>query len=65
MDPWPHSEAGRFHRTISLVMVALAALILLVEAMRHHEPPEAALLLALLFFDPGDPEVRIARMYRS
>ena len=23
-DPWPHSEAGRFHRAISLLMVALA-----------------------------------------
>ena len=48
LDPWPHSEAGRFHRTISLLMVALAALILVVEAARHHEPPEAALLLGLV-----------------
>jgi len=29
-------------------MVALAALILVVEAARHHEPPEAALLLGLI-----------------
>ena len=29
-------------------MVALAALILVVEASRHHEPPEAALLAGLL-----------------
>ncbi len=35
-------------RTISLLMVALAALILVVEAGRHHEPPEAVLLLGLL-----------------
>ena len=48
LDPWPHSEAGRFHRTISLLMVALAALILVVEAARHHEPPEAVLLLGLM-----------------
>jgi hypothetical protein len=48
LDPWPHSEAGRFHRTISLLMVALAALILVVEAVRHHEPPEAALLFGLM-----------------
>jgi hypothetical protein len=47
LDPWPHSEAGRFHRTISLLMVALAALILVVEAARHHERSEAALLLGL------------------
>ena len=47
VDPWPHSEAGRFHRALALVMVALAALILVVEAIRHHEPSEAALLLGL------------------
>ena len=25
LDPWPHSEAGRFHRGIALVMVGLGA----------------------------------------
>jgi hypothetical protein len=48
LDPWPHSEAGRFHRTISLLMIALAALILVVEAARHHDPREAALLIGLM-----------------
>jgi Transposase DDE domain len=48
LDPWPHSEAGRFHRAISLLMVALAALILVVEGSRHHQLPEAALLVGLL-----------------
>ena len=48
VDPWPHSEAGRFHRAISLLMVALAVLILAVEGARHHAPPEAALLLGLV-----------------
>jgi hypothetical protein len=48
LDPWPHSEAGRFHRTISLVMVALAALVLVVEGVRHHEPPEIGLLLGVI-----------------
>jgi hypothetical protein len=48
LDPWPHSEAGRFHRAISLLMVALGALILVVELARHHKMPEAALLLGLL-----------------
>ncbi len=47
VDPWPHSEAGRFHRTIALLVVALAALILLAEVVRHHRPAEAALLLGL------------------
>jgi hypothetical protein len=48
IDPWPHSEAGRFHRTIALLLVALGLLVLLAELARHHEPGEAALLLALL-----------------
>jgi hypothetical protein len=48
LDPWPHSEAGRFHRAISLLMVGLALLILVVEAARHHRLREAALLAALV-----------------
>jgi len=48
IDPWPHSEAGRFHRVIALLLVALALLILLVEVARHHARAEAVLLLGLL-----------------
>jgi hypothetical protein len=48
LDPWPHSEAGRFHRVISLLLVALSALILVVELVRHHTLDEAALLFGLL-----------------
>jgi hypothetical protein len=48
LDPWPHSEAGRFHRTVALLLVGLAALMVLVEGARHHRPAEAALLLGLL-----------------
>lgn len=47
-DPWPHSEAGRFHRVIALMLVALAGLIVVVELARNHSAPEAALLLGLL-----------------
>ena len=47
LDPWPHSEAGRFHRVISLMLVGLSLLIVVVEAVRHHDPVEAALLFAL------------------
>src|SRR6266508_5253433 len=36
LDPWPHSEAGRFHRGISLVLVVLAATFIVIEAARHH-----------------------------
>lgn len=48
LDPWPHSEAGRFHRVIALLMVALSVLVLLVELVRNHAPLEAALLLGLI-----------------
>ena len=48
LDPWPHSEAGRFHRVISSMLVALAGCVLLVELARHHRPAEAAVLCALL-----------------
>jgi hypothetical protein len=48
LDPWPHSEAGRFHRVIALVMVALGALIVLAAGVRNHEPAEAAALAAVL-----------------
>jgi len=48
LDPWPHSEAGRFHRVLALVLVGLGSLVLLVELVRHHRPAEAALLAGLL-----------------
>jgi hypothetical protein len=48
LDPWPHSEAGRFHRVIALLMVALSVLILIVEVARHHTFSESAVLLGLL-----------------
>ncbi len=48
LDPWPHSEAGRFHRVIALLMVAVSVLILVVELARHHTLAEAAVLLGLL-----------------
>ena len=34
LDPWPHSEAGRFHRGLSLMLVALALLVIVVGAVR-------------------------------
>lgn len=48
LDPWPHSEAGRFHRVLALMLVLLAALILLVELARNHAPADMATLVALL-----------------
>ena len=48
MDPWPHSEAGRFHRGISLAVVLVAGLILAVDAIRNHAPLELAILGTML-----------------
>ena len=48
LDPWPHSEAGRFHRVIALMLVAVAALVLLVALARNHAPVEVAALGGLL-----------------
>jgi len=48
MDPWPHSEAGRFHRGISLSVTLIAALILAAELARNHSPMEILILGAAL-----------------
>jgi hypothetical protein len=48
LDPWPHSEAGRFHRVIAVMLVALAGLVAAVALARNHSAPEAGLLVGLL-----------------
>jgi hypothetical protein len=48
LDAWPHSEAGRFHRVIALLLVVLAALVLVVALARNHSPEEVALLVGML-----------------
>ena len=48
LDPWPHLEAGRFHRVIALMLVALAGLVLVAALARNHAPTEAAVLAGLL-----------------
>jgi hypothetical protein len=40
MDPWPHSEAGRFHRGISVVLLGLAALIALAGILTTPSLPD-------------------------
>ncbi len=44
IDPWPHSEAGRFHRGISFSITLVAALILIAESVRNHGPAEVLVL---------------------
>jgi hypothetical protein len=48
LDAWPHSEAGRFHRGLSLLLVVIAAFVVAVGVVRHHEPAEAVVLAAML-----------------
>ena len=43
LDPWPHSEAGRFHRVIALMLVALAGLVAPVALTRNHNTPRTRL----------------------
>jgi hypothetical protein len=47
-QPWPHSEAARFHRGIVLVLIALAALLLIVIAVEYHQPGDLAVITAPL-----------------
>ncbi|WP_051581767.1 hypothetical protein [Pseudonocardia acaciae] len=46
LDPWPHSEAGRFHRVVALALVALAGLLTAVELVRWHESADLIPLAA-------------------
>jgi hypothetical protein len=47
LDPWPHSEAGRFHRVITLMLVVLALLVLMAALARNHDPAEVGVLVGL------------------
>jgi hypothetical protein len=47
--PWPHSEAGRFHRGMSMVLVGLAGVLLVVVGVRHPQLPTLVLAVPMLF----------------
>jgi hypothetical protein len=51
-QPWPQSEAARFHRGMVLVLTFLAALLLILSVLRHHEPADL-LLMALPMIATG------------
>jgi len=44
LDPWPHSEAGRFHRGIAVAMVGFGALVIAAGAALHHGAADLAVL---------------------
>jgi DDE family transposase len=47
-QPWPHSEAARFHRGIVLVLIGLAALLLIATGVRNPGPGDLAVIAAPL-----------------
>ena len=48
LAPWPHSEAGRFHRGLSLVLVGLAGMLVVATAVAHRDPASLGLLGGVL-----------------
>jgi hypothetical protein len=44
LDPWPHSEAGRFHRGIALAMVGFGMLVICAGVALHHDAADIAVL---------------------
>lgn len=60
IDPWPHSEAGRFHRGIACVVAGLALLMLLAMGISRHSPTEVLVLggCAVLVVTAGIPLAR-------
>jgi|SRR5680860_1010572 len=48
VDPWPHSEAGRFHRGIACSMTLLAFVLPLAMLPSRSEPVDAVTLLGVM-----------------
>ena len=53
LDPWPHSEAGRFHRVIAIAMVAFGCLVIFAGAALHPGARDIAVLGAALLLCSG------------
>ncbi|OBH37652.1 hypothetical protein A5684_15735 [Mycobacterium intracellulare] len=48
VDPWPHSEAGRFHRGIACCVAALGVVMPLVMLARLHSPADLLVLIGVI-----------------
>jgi hypothetical protein len=48
VDPWPHSEAGRFHRGLACSVVLLALLLPLAMLPSRHVPADAVVLTVVV-----------------
>jgi len=44
LDPWPHSEAGRFHRAIAVAIVCFGTLVIGAGVALHHSAADLAVL---------------------
>jgi hypothetical protein len=48
LDPWPHSEVGRFHRGIAVAIVGFGILVIGAAAVLHHGAGDLAVLSCAL-----------------
>jgi hypothetical protein len=48
LDPWPHSEAGHFHRGIAVAMVGFGMLVICAGVALHHDASDLAVLVSAL-----------------
>ncbi|MFV0494890.1 hypothetical protein [Mycobacterium sp.] len=44
VDPWPHSEAGRFHRGIACAVAGFGIVLSLATLVAHHSPADTLVL---------------------
>ena len=60
IDPWPYSEAGRFHRGIACIVAVIAFVMPLAMMIGRHTPIELLILagVALVVVAAGSPLVR-------
>ena len=51
LDPWPHSEAGHFHRVIAVAITCFGILVIGAGAALHHGSADLAVLGGALLLD--------------
>ncbi len=61
MDPWPHSDSGRFHRGIALAVAVMALLLPLVSLIPEHDTIELVVIAAVVLIILGAGVYPLAR----
>lgn len=64
LAPWPHSEAGRFHRGLALLLMGLAGLLVAATAIGQRQPASLALLGGVLLL-VGIAGYRLTEHFRA